>query len=300
MPGAVKISAPVEVSLPWGELEALVLAKSLRLQRQEQSDSWVAWATEAQTVYHCKVYKAGSEPVGADLAQNAVDLAGIVGAAAGAAQATRSHPELLVGERDSDLDGCETPLILGGWARACFALTANSHLAFAHSKSYRCLPGDLGTTVLIHPAGRLLLAVEVSQGASSFDAGAQAAVYAACERVEFWAGPGDTEDLLACYGVASVDGTTVNLSSPVVDTIPAGSQAVSVIRSYSPLRGSKGLDGGARFIGTQTEQLGNPGEISALIPAGLEIGIRLFAKTSRAAGAECALALTTMLRGPEA
>ena len=209
------------------------------------------------------------------------------------------------GNRDSVVDGVSTAMILSGWARASFPICCDSHIAFAHSKSFKCLPGDRGQTVLIHPGGRYVLTAGLTEGDTTFEPGeAIAPVYAAVLAkdgyAEFWAGSGETDDLLARIKVESVAGPVVTLASGV-PTIPANGQVVPILRGYSPVRGTNGLEGAAQFVDDQTERLGNDGEVSALVPAGLEVGIRFNAAThaSRIAGDEAALAITCMFRGPE-
>jgi len=299
---SITFNAQVHVEMSWTELKALYEDKVLRLQRLELATSWQCWVSDGPTVYSTRLYLASKEPRGWSQEQkdeNASDLAVMLAQPHGLLDTHATRQELVVGERGSRMDGCVTDWILAGWVRASFALTQDSHIAFAHAKSFQALPGDYGKTVVIHPAGRFLFPTGLSAGATTIDAGdpAKAGPYAyPGAHVELWSSADDTADLLEAIEVESVSGQIVTLVRATTVSLGADAQAVPILKSYTPLRGDKGLDGGARFVGSQTEKLGNPGEASAVVTAGAEVGIRFFASRARVAGEETALAITAMLR----
>jgi len=209
-----------------------------------------------------------------------------------------TKPALLVGERASFLDGCATPEITSGWARASFPLMQDAHVAFAHAQPFGCLPGDKAQTVTIHPGARKTLGAAIAQGSASFDCTGQEAFFTACVAegyVEVWDGTGDTAELLCALKLSGVSGSVASFAANTPIEIPSGAQLVGVLKSYSPLRGALGLEGAARFVGTIGTKLGNPGEVSLPVPAGIEIGVRFFAIT-KAVRSAAAMALTVMLR----
>ena len=309
----VIVSAAVRVDMDWGEFKAELAAKALAMQRAETDNRWKVWAVDGQTVYTAQAYKAGAEPVGwtpQQVTDNASDLAEIQAHEAGKVQATVSMNKLSVGARDSDVDGCTTPKITSGWARASFSLCCNSYLGAAYSKSWKCIPGDYGQTVLIHPGGCHLLDTSVAADAATFVVpdselipgvpivAVFAAILAKGGYVEFWAGAGDTDDLLCRAKIVSVVGFTVTVEKALPAMTAGVVQVVSVLRGYSPVRGEYGLEGGAPFVGDNDEKIGNELECSSEVPSGLEIGIRLRAIGARTE--ESALSVSCMLRGPEA
>lgn len=312
MQSKVEINSQITVEQAWAELEAQVASKSLRLQRQEEINSHLAWATDGPTVYFCRLYKAGKEPLGWDQAakdQNAADLTLLLAADSGKPEALSSKPETLIGVQGSWLDGCETPEIAPqgpspshAWARASFPLAESAHVAFAHPQPFQCILGDMGQTVVIVPQSRHELAGVVVQGSDRIPVGGAADYYGnssyVCEYVEVWDGAGDTAALLMALRIAGVSGSDVLLVGTTPQEIPAGAQVVGILKAYHKIRGPLGTDGGARFVGTVGTKLGNPGEMSALVPKGFEIGIRFRAK-AKAGRLGAGLAVTIMNREPK-
>jgi len=297
----VTINAPLRVDMVWASLVAFCDGKALRLQRQELEDSYLAWVSDGPAVYVSKAYKADSEPKGWDTQQkaaNAADLAAMLAHEANLLDTSATRQELVVGERGSRMDGCCTPLVEQGWVRADFPLTKPSHIAFAHAKSFKALPGDYGKTVVLIPSSRVILVAGASAGMLSFDApdSGVAGAYNICNHVEFWSSDQADATLLESIEIDSVSDETITLKRATTVPLPANAQAVPIVKSYTPLRGPEGIDGGARFLGSQTEKLGNPGEASEAAGVGASIGIRFFAQTSRATADASALAITAMLR----
>jgi hypothetical protein len=124
--------------------------------------------------------------------------------------------------------------------------------------------GDLGWLALMHPGAED--SPTSNPSGTTVDVTATAAAYfAACKYMEFW----QSNELEEVIEIASVSGTVVTLASAIQGTYTTSDTLKGRLQTFNTVRGTKGLDGGFRFLGANILELGAVLEQTDPIPGGL-------------------------------
>ena len=127
---------------------------------------------------------------------------------------------------------------------------------------------DRGWLSLVHPAAQGNPAVDPAT--DQLDVGAMSPYFDpanGAQHVEFYSD--DESTLLEVVGIASISGTVVTLSKATEEAYTTANHIKARFQSFNPVRGSHGLSGGFRFLGTGMLMLGSQNEMTDPIPAGM-------------------------------
>lgn len=171
------------------------------------------------------------------------------------------------------------------WLRAELPLGEPVHIGGSFVSWQSAQEGDYGYAIVCLAAGTHAPVATIGVGATAFEVPAQLAPLfdpaAGVTLVEF---SDDQGNVLENRPVASLDGTTVTLAEPTTHEHSVGvGTIVPLLGAYTQLRGDDRNEGGARLLGSGELDVSNVGEITAAIPAGVTLGIRV--RTSAVAGA---------------
>jgi len=205
----------------------------------------------------------------------------------------------VAGGSKMDVDGVFLSAIAGAWARADYTMPESLHVQGVYAHWKNCLGGDYAWIVVTHPQ-LATPAVQADAGQADVNVGAPAlaAVFDptnGARYLEFWNAADDT--LIEVVKIASVSGSVVTLASNLQETHATDVTLRARFDGFSPVRGTHGLDGGFRLLNSATMLLRNEIGITAILPAGLILSLRL--RTSVVVGAR-EMAVSYIFRKPEA
>lgn len=184
------------------------------------------------------------------------------------------------------------------WSNTPLQIAQDLHIQEAWIEWESCKIGDYGFIVAIHPEGETNLKASASQGATSVNVGAAYAPYynpANGKRsIEFW-NAAETE-LLEVRTVTGISSPNVNFTPGLAAARDTTVKVKPVYGRYGPIRGSNGNLGGYRMIASGVAHIENPFSISARLPSGFIIGVRV--KTVSTSGTR-QFAINFLFRSPE-
>jgi hypothetical protein len=179
-----------------------------------------------------------------------------------------------IGKMPTRVDGVSLTVAASAFGKADYTLTEAYHLQEVMLKWVAGNEGDYIWLVLSHPGGDGSPAAATLVGGTTLDVGAAIApVYAAAVAVEFW----DVAEtvLLEVAKVASVAGQIVTFALPLALAHATTEKIKALVDHFSPIRGTVGIDGGERFVNAGVTRYGGDTEVTALISAGLRLGMRV-------------------------
>jgi hypothetical protein len=91
--------------------------------------------------------------------------------------------------------------------------------------------------------------------------------------LEFWSADGST--IIECRKIESLSGNVVTLDSDIAVTHVVNEYVKARYDGFSPVRGTHGIDGGYRLLGSGQEMIRNEVAVTNLIAAGLLLCARL-------------------------
>lgn len=178
-----------------------------------------------------------------------------------------------IGKRKTDVDGVNVSATASSWGTGLYTLPEDYHLQGLECQWQNMQLGDYAFMAMYHPGGTGALGATASSGQKDVTVGSgKGAYYAAASYLEIWDSSGNLKE---CRAVASVSGDVVTLESNLVGSYDTTHVAWARVNGHSPVRGTYGIDGGKRLIGTTHMMLRNEVEITDVIPAGLVIAVRL-------------------------
>lgn len=196
------------------------------------------------------------------------------------------------------IDGIAFSTTAGVWSHVPLQLPQALHIQEAFLEWDGCKFGDYGFIVAIHPSGCTNLKASASQGATTVNVGAAYAPYynpANGKRsIEFW--NSDEDNLLEVRTVTGVSGAEVSFTPGLAAARDTSVLVKPVFGRYGPIRGANGNEGGFRMVTGGRVTINNPYSISAKLPAGFLICVRV--KTSSEAGTRM-FAVNFLFREPE-
>jgi hypothetical protein len=204
-----------------------------------------------------------------------------------APQVDRFEAVVHVGGKPTMIDG----LVLSGTAgviREDFAIVTDLHIqgSLVHWKNMKA--GDRAYSVLVLPEAKAPSLVQANPGVEQLSIPPSAAPYwlgssgKGPKMIELWDATYSTvSELIFVSGVSQADASSpllIDLEKPVEKTHPADALVLPVFATFHQIRGD--LEGGVYMVGDGHLSIENQTGVTALIPAGLSIGVRLLLSDS--------------------
>ena len=204
--------------------------------------------------------------------------------------------EPLVGGPKTDVDGMSLTAGASAMAEAVFTMPEALHVQGAYVVWEGMQEGDYAWVAVTHPASAGNLGALAVSGQASVTVGAGLGPYynplIGAKYLEVWNLLGAIQEVRR---IASVAGDVVILESNLDGTYDTTHATRARYDGFSPVRGARGIDGGARLLGSNSFLLRNELAVTELIPTGLLLSGRL--KTTAALGTR-KLALNFFFRKP--
>jgi hypothetical protein len=135
--------------------------------------------------------------------------------------------------------------------------------------------GDYAWVAAVHPPSIGTLGAQADAGQANVTVGAGLGVYYdpvnGAKYLEVWTAAGEIKEVRR---ILSRAGDVVTLESNLVGTYDATHVAKARYDGFSPVRGSHGIDGGARLVGAHGLDHRNEFAITAPVPVGMILSLR--------------------------
>lgn len=176
------------------------------------------------------------------------------------------------GEQETLVDGVSVEANASGEEHIAYTITEDLHLdeIILIWKDFDA--GDKGWLRLIHPSSQGFPAAVTG---ADVDVGALSPYYNGAIAIEFWNAAGTI--LEEVIPILSISGTVITLANAPDGSYTAANAIKARLQNFHPIRGTRGIDSGFRFLGSGNHSLGATLEQTNAIPAGLlfYVGIKV-------------------------